>query len=109
MPRQVNRLFFILALLALTGIALPADSIVGSWMQESQQMRWIFRADGSGFMETGKPKTTARFNWNLSPDGRTLQISTAGTSVPYQVIQNDGTSLVIVNQRVSRTYQLRRE
>lgn len=96
----------LLTLVALTAVVLAQPgSLVGSWV-DSRDTQWTFRADGSGFMECGSPKTTARFNWQLQ--GQTLQVSTAGTSVPYQVVQFDGQNLVIRNQRSSQSYQLRR-
>lgn len=105
-----TRIFHILLLLlvsTLLAMAQPSQDIVGSWVQDNQQARWTFRPDGTGFMERGQPKTTARFQWRVN--GTILEVSTAGTSVPYELVQNDGSRLVIKNQRVSQVYELRRD
>jgi hypothetical protein len=107
MLRNLRLVIIMAALLLATAVAQSDQSIVGTWIQDAQDTRWTFRADGTGFLERGQPKTTARFNWQFQ--GETLQVSTAGTSIPYAVIQNDGQTLVIRNERVAQVYQLRRD
>ena len=100
MSRVIIRVILMIAMVAAVALAQPNSSIVGSWIQSDQGTRWTFRADGTGFME--QPNTTARFNWQVR--GQTLQVQTAGLSVPYQVIQLDRQNLVIRNQQVSQQY-----
>ena len=98
---------FLLGLLIATATAQP-QAIVGRWVQDSPQVSWTFRADGSGFMERGTPKTTARFNWTL--DGNILKLSTAtGVPITYQIVSRAQDRLVIVNRRLAMEYTLRRE
>jgi len=103
---KLKQTFLVLLLLTVAAIADPASSIVGSWLESSSGARWTFRADGTGFMELGETRTTARFNWRLR--GSTLEVSTAATSVPYSVLQQGSDSLTIRNERVSQVYQLQR-
>jgi hypothetical protein len=105
MTRVLGKVILMVVLVTAMALAQPNSSIVGSWVQADQSTRWTFRADGTGFMEL--PNATARFNWQVQ--GQTLQVSTAGTSVPYQVVQFDGQNLVIRNVQVSRQYELRRD
>jgi hypothetical protein len=106
---RMKALFLAFLLCALTTLAQARDQrLVGTWTQEGQvAATWTFRPDGSGFMEQENPRTTARFTWSCS--GNTLQVSTAGLSVPYTVVSNDGNSLVIRNEQIAATYHLRRK
>lgn len=103
----LKRIVILIVLLTLVVGAQPDQSIVGNWVQSSQNAKWSFRDDGTGFMEQGQPSVIARFNWRFQ--GATLQLSTAGTSIPYDVIQNDGSTLVIKNRRGGQVYELRRD
>lgn len=105
MTNTVVRICLMVILVAAVALSQPNNSIVGSWIQADQGARWTFRADGTGFME--QTNATARFNWQVQ--GETLQVSTAGTSVPYRVVKFDGQTLVIRNDQVAREYELRRE
>lgn len=96
-------------LCALAAVAQQTDpKLCGTWTQEGGPgMTWIFRPDGSGFIEQPNPQTTARFTWSCQ--GGQLHVSTSGGSVPYTVISNDGSSMVIRNDQVSTTYRLRKK
>lgn len=98
---------YLLILLTAVALAQPGQMIVGSWVQDSQNSHWTFRPDGTGVWERQEPKGMARFNWQLQ--GSTLQVTTAGTLIPYQVVRCDGQNLVIKNDRIARTYELRRQ
>lgn len=105
--KYLKHLLLTLALMSVV-LAQPAGSIIGDWVQQSQDARWTFRSDGTGFMERGTPKITARFEWKLK--GNTLEVTTqAGTSVSYQIVENNGNLLVIKNQMVAQVYQLQRQ
>lgn len=97
----------LLLLMAAVAVAQPGQTIVGDWVQESQNAKWTFRSDGTGFMERGQPKLTARFSWLLR--GQVLQVSTASTSVDYEVVQSSAEVLVIRNSRGGQVYELRRQ
>lgn len=107
MPKILKSLTLMIVLLGAVAFAQPGQSIVGSWSQADQNCRWTFKADGTGFMERTQPRSTARFNWTIS--GNTLQLSTAGISVPYSIVRYDGQNLVIRNEKVAQVYQLKRD
>lgn len=101
------RLLLLMGLLGAVSLA-QADFIVGSWVQDSQEVTWTFRNDGSGFMERGNPRTTARFSWTL--EGNILKLSTSvGTPIVYQITSHTPTQMVIVNRRLAMEYTLRRQ
>ena len=107
MPKVFRRITVMVVLVAAVALAQPGQSIVGSWVQADKSCRWTFRADGTGFMERTQPKSTARFDWQVR--GNTLQLSTAGTTIPYSVVQNDGQNLVIRNEQIAQVSQLKRD
>lgn len=94
-------------LMAVATVAQPGRTIVGDWTQQEASAEWSFRSDGTGFMEQGQPNVIARFSWQL--EGNVLRVFTAGTSVPYEVLQNDGRVLRIRNQRGGQVYELRKK
>lgn len=105
MPTIFKRVALLIMLLAIASWAQSSSLLVGTWLNDAHQSRWTFRADGTGFME--KAHTTGRFSWQLQ--GSTLQVTTAGTSNPYEVVQCDAQALVIKNNRNGKVYNLRRE
>lgn len=107
MPKVLSSITVMIVLMAAVALAQPGQSIVGSWVQADKSCRWTFKADGTGFMERTQPRSTARFNWQVR--GNTLQLSTAGTTIPYSVVQNDGQNLVIRNDQIAQVYQLKRD
>jgi hypothetical protein len=94
---------------ALMALAEPTDpKLFGTWTQEGGQATvWTFRPDGSGFMEQSNPRTTARFTWSCR--GQRLSVCTAGLTIPYTVVSNDGSSLVIRNEQLSSVYKLKKK
>jgi hypothetical protein len=104
-----KKLLLAIFLFALGAVAQATDpKMVGTWTQEGQAAAtWIFRPDGSGFMEQSNPRTTARFTWTCQ--GQILKVSAAGLSVPYTVLSNDGNSLVIRNDQVSTVLTLKKK
>lgn len=104
MKRTVSKIVLCLFALSLAAFAQPSANILGSWTQSIPSTKWTFRPDGTGFMEVSN--TTARFNWTVR--GKTLKVFTAGTSVPYRVLESGSDRLVIENLRASKTYQLER-
>lgn len=107
MPKVLSCITVMIVLIAAAALAQPAQSIVGSWVEADKNCRWTFRADGTGFMERTQPRSTARFSWQVR--GNTLKLSTAGTTIPYSVVQNDGQNLVIRNEQIAQVYQLKRD
>ena len=107
MKTLISKIIIFLLIISWAAVAQPSADIVGTWVQDAQENRWTFRPDGTGFMEHGKPKTIARFKWIVR--GSVLEVSTAGTSIPYQLVQNGGNRLVLKNQRVAQVYKLRRD
>ena len=100
-----------LTVLMMSGLVLGQgrQALIGTWSQTAPSgATWTFRPDGSGFMEHGNSHTVARFTWE-SRDGKHLNVSTAGLSVPYTVQSNDGRTLVLVNNRASTTYTLKKK
>lgn len=101
-------LLLALFLCAIAAIAEGVDArLVGTWTQEGAATVWTFRPDGSGFMEQENPRTTARFTWSCS--GQSLQVSTSGGNVPYTVVSNTGSELVIRNEQIAATYKLHKK
>ncbi len=82
-------------------------SLVGNWAQDGPgHSVWKFRSDGTGFMEQGVTKSTARFTWKLNGDS--LELSTSGACVLYTVERNDGVVLVLRNTYTSAVYRFQR-
>lgn len=105
--KKIGYTLLLSGLMTLVCVARPNSSVVGAWVQEADSMRWTFRPDGTGFMERGNPKMTARFKWNVK--GRILEVSTAGTSVPYKLVESTANTLIIKNQHVLKTYTLQKQ
>lgn len=105
---SAKALFLALFLLVISAVAEQTDPrLIGTWAQEGAAAVWTFRPDGSGFMEQENPRTTARFTWSCS--GQQLNVSTSGGNVPYTVVSNDGSSLVIRNDQMAATYKLKKK
>lgn len=101
----LNRAALLLCLMVSIAWAQSgSEAIIGTWTQEGRNIEWTFRADGSGFMVQGQPRTTARFTWELRGDK--LKVSTSGISAPYTVMSVDAGSLVIRNDRAAQVYTL---
>lgn len=99
-----------LLLCSLVTWAQATDAkLFGTWTQEgAAETVWTFRPDGSGFMEQTSPRTTARFTWTCQ--GQQLNVSAAGgLTVPYTVVSNDGTSMVLRNEQISTVYRLKKK
>lgn len=105
MPSYFKRVALLIMILAVATWAQSSTLLVGTWLNDAHQSRWTFRADGTGFME--KANTTGRFSWELQ--GSSLQVTTVGTSNPYEVVRCDAEVLVIKNNRNAKVYNLRRE
>lgn len=106
--KSVKILLLAFFLCALAAVAEQIDArLIGTWAQEGAATVWTFRPDGSGFLEQESPRTTARFTWSCS--GQQLNVSTSGGNVPYTVVSNDGSSLVIRNDQLSATYKLKKK
>lgn len=107
--RAVVLAFFFCTALAIAAVGDPADAkLFGTWAQEGPSpVMWTFRPDGSGFMEQTNPRTTARFTWDCR--GQRLHVSTAGLSVPYTVVSNDGQSMVLRNEQLSTVLKLKKK
>ena len=105
--KKIGHTILLMSLMTLVCAARPSSAVVGAWVQAADSMRWTFRSDGTGFMERGNPKMTARFKWSVK--GSILEVSTAGTSVPYKLVENTANTLVIKNQHVLKTYTLQKQ
>lgn len=101
--------FFFCTVFVTAAVGDPAEArLHGSWTQEgAAPVVWTFRPDGSGFMEQTEPRTTARFTWDCR--GQRLNVSTAGLSVPYTVVSNDGRSLVLRNEQLATVLKLKKK
>ena len=105
MPTYLKHVALFTMFLVVAAWAQSSSLLVGTWLNDEHQSRWTFRADGSGFME--RANTTGRFSWQLQSS--TLQVTTAGTSNPYEVVRCDAQTLVIKNDRNGKIYNLRRD
>lgn len=104
---SIKALLVAVLLCAVAVLAQPDAKLVGTWTEQGEMSAtWTFRPDGSGFREQMNPRTTARFTWDCR--GTALQVQTGGLNVPYAVVSNDGSTLVIRNEQLSTTYTLRK-
>lgn len=104
MSGKIAKIVTLVLCLVMVAMAQQNNLIIGTWAQESGNVTWTFRANGSGLMERGEPRTTAHFKWSI--EGRTLQVTTPGTSLSYRIVEVDEKNLIIENEHVGRSYRL---
>ncbi len=105
---SLKALVLTLLLVTLAAVAGPTETkLIGTWTQEGEAAVWTFRPDGSGFMEQTNPRATARFTWSCQ--GVQLQVATGTLVVPYTIVSNNGSALVLRNEHSSATYRLSRK